>query len=143
MDVEVAERRDTSGRGDLSEIEITAALMRSGLRVLRPVASAARYDLVIDNRDGTFTRVQCKTGLMRGGRVMFRVYSVSGHNTKGAPYDSEVDAFGVYCPGTRASYLVPVSQIGPRTGSICLRLTPARNGQTHGIHRAEAFLIER
>lgn len=133
--------RDTSSRGDLSEHEIALALMRAGRRVLRPLASASRYDLVIDNRDGTFVRVQCKTGIQRDGRVLFRVYSVSGHTTRGAPYREEVDAFGVYCPTTGSAYLVPVAVVGPRTGSVCLRLEPARNGQKIGTHDAAEFLI--
>ena len=143
MNAMVADRRDTSSRGDLSEHELALALMRAGHAVLRPLASASRYDLVIDNRDGTFVRVQCKTGLLRGGRIMFRVYSVSGHTTKGAPYRDGVDAFGVYCPATGDAYLVPIAAIGQRTGSICLRIEPARNGQKLGIHDASRYLIVR
>ncbi len=135
-------RRDTSSRGDLSEIEIVAALMRAGRRVLRPLSSASRYDLVIDNRDGTFVRVQCKTGALRNGSIVFRVYSVSGHRTIGEPYQTEVDAFGVYCPATGAAYLVPIDVVARRTGSVCLRITPARNGQSRGIRHAGAFLID-
>ena len=108
--------------------------MRDGRRVLKPVASASRYDLVIDNGDGTFVRVQCKTGCLRDGRIMFRTYSVSGHTTKSSPYGDGIDAFGVYCPMTGDVYLVPVSAIGQRTGSICLRVSPARNGQQTGGH---------
>jgi hypothetical protein len=137
------ERRDTSTRGDLSELEIAAALMRAGHRLLRPLSSASRYDLVIDNRDGSFVRVQCKTGVLRDGRITFRVYSVSGHTTRSSPYLDEVDAFGVYCPVTRGAYLVPIAAIGLRSGSVCLRVSPPRNGQVHGIHLAEAFLIGR
>jgi len=137
----MADQRDTSSRGDISEIEIAAELMRAGRRVLRPLSSASRYDLVIDNRDGTFVRVQCKTGQLRDGRIMFRVYSVSGHTTKAAPYHEEVDAFAVYCPTTRLAYLVPITAIGIRTGSVCLRVSPAKNGQRNGIHQAEPFVI--
>jgi hypothetical protein len=44
--------RDTTTPGDLAEIEIAAALMRSGRRVLRPLSNGLRYDLVVDNNDG-------------------------------------------------------------------------------------------
>ena len=57
--------RDTTRRGELSEFEIIAALLRSGRVVLRPLSAGLRYDLVIDNEDGTFARVQCKTGVLR------------------------------------------------------------------------------
>lgn len=136
-------RRDTSARGDLSEYEIALALMRAGKRVLRPLSSASRYDLLIDNRDGSFTRVQCKTGKLQNGAILFRVYSVSGHTTRTAPYRDEVDAFGVYCPTTGHAFLVPIDTVGPRTGSICLRVAPARNGQRSGTHDAMQFALGR
>ena len=134
-------RRDTSYRGDLSEFEIATALMRAGRRVLRPLSSASRYDLVIDEGNGSFTRVQCKTGVLRNGGIVFRTYRVSGHNTRAAPYHGEIDAFAVYCPATQAAYLVPVDAVGQRSGSICLRVAPARNGQSDGVHPAALFLI--
>jgi PD-(D/E)XK nuclease superfamily protein len=76
--------RDTSAQGDLTEVEVTLALMRDGRRVFRPLSSASRYDLLLDNGDGTFTRVQCKTGVLRRGAVVFRLYSVSGHRSTAA-----------------------------------------------------------
>lgn len=133
--------RDTSSVGDIAEIHIAAALMRAGHRVLRPLSSASRYDLVIDNDDGTFTRVQCKSGRVRGGSIVFRVYSVSGHRGVSVPYADAVDAFGVYERLSGACYLVPVSEIRGRVGMVCLRLSPARNGQRRGIHVASAFAI--
>ncbi len=58
--------------------------------------------------DGSFVRVQCKTGVLHGGSVVFRVYSVSGHGGVGIPYHGQIDAFGVFCPANRGTYLVPV-----------------------------------
>jgi hypothetical protein len=58
-------------RGDLAEMEVATALMRAGMTVLRPVSSAGRYDLAIDAGGGAFTRVQCKTGILRKGRILF------------------------------------------------------------------------
>src|SRR5438445_4819636 len=58
-------RRDTSSRGDLSELQIATALMRAGRQVLRPLSSSLRYDLVIGEGNGAFIRVQCKTGVLR------------------------------------------------------------------------------
>ena len=60
--------QDTTGTGDLTEFTVLLALLRKGYRVLRPVSSASRYDVVIDNGEGTFTRVQCKTGRL-GRRI--------------------------------------------------------------------------
>lgn len=71
--------RDTTHQGDTSEWQVIAALAHQGRKILRPLSSAARYDVAIDNLDGTITRVQCKSGKLRGGRIEFRLYSTSGH----------------------------------------------------------------
>lgn len=133
--------RDTTTRGDLAEIELAAALMRTGRRVLRPLSNGLRYDLLIDNDDGTYTRVQCKSGVLKNGGVLFRVYSVSGHRTKAVPYHGQVDAFGIYCAQTGAAYLVPMADIAGCNAMVCLRVFPARNSQTRGVHFAQDYVI--
>ena len=133
--------KDTTSRGDIAEFQVVAALVRQGKRLLRPLSSASRYDLLIDNADGTFTRVQCKSGVLRKGCVLFRLYSVSGHDTRSKGYAGEVDAFGVYCAGTSTTYLVPVEAIAGCGQMAALRVEPARNGQHRGIRLAESFQI--
>jgi hypothetical protein len=133
--------RDTTTRGDLAEIELVAALMRTGRRVLRPLSNGLRYDLLIDNDDGTYTRVQCKNGVLKNGGVLFRVYSVSGHRTKATSYHGQVDAFGVYCPQTATAYLVPMAAIAECNTMVCLRVSPARNSQIRGVHLAQDYVI--
>jgi PD-(D/E)XK nuclease superfamily protein len=73
----------TSARGDLSEMEIATALMRAGMTVLRPLSAAVRYALVIDAGGGAFTRIQCKTGILRNGRILFRVCSADARRPLG------------------------------------------------------------
>src|SRR4051812_6549868 len=90
--------RDTSAVGDVTEFQIAAALARAGRRLLKPLSSASRYDLALDNFDGTITRIQCKTGVHRGGRIVFRVCSTDARRPRGVTYLGQVDAFGVYCP---------------------------------------------
>lgn len=135
--------RDTSARGDRTEFEVALALIRSGRHVLRPLWSASRYDLLIDDQNGSFVRVQCKTGALRHGSVVFRVYSVSARGRKGTPYHGQVDAFGVYCPETSTTYLVPMSAIDRHVEMVSLRMTPARNGQRKRVNAAEDFVIPR
>jgi len=127
--------------GDLTEFEVALALTRAGYRVLQPLSSASRYDLAIDNENGTLTRIQCKTGVLRDGRIVFRVYSVSGHKSAGKPYQGQVDAFGVYCDGTRRTYLVPLAVVPEHRVMVCLRVWPSKNGQRVGVHMADDFLI--
>lgn len=135
--------RDTTGRGDTAEFAVLLALARDGRRVLRPMSSATRYDLVLDNEDGTFTRIQCKCGTLRSGCIEFRVYSVSGHSTKGKGYSGEVDAFGVYCPQTGDAYLVPMAAVSGCGTLAALGLEPAKNGQRRRTRSAAPFRIGR
>ena len=134
-------RRNTSRTGDLTELEVALALTRAGYRVLQPLSASSRYDLAVDNEDGTLTRIQCKTGVLRRGGIVFRVYSVSGHRSAGKPYQGQVDAFGVYCEATRRTYLVPLAVIPEHRVMVCLRVLPSRNGQRIGVHMADDFLI--
>ena len=134
-------RRNTSRTGDLTELEVALALTRAGYRVLQPLSAASRYDLAIDNENGTLTRIQCKTGVLRDGRIVFRVYSVSGHDSAGKPYLGQVDAFGVYCEATGRTYLVPLTTIPDHRVMVCLRVSPSKNGQKLGVHMADDFLI--
>lgn len=133
--------RDTTTRGDLAEIEVAAALMRTGRRVLRPLSNGLRYDLLIDNNGGTYTRVQCKSGILKNGGVVFRVYSVSGHRVRAVSYHGQVDAFGVYCQQTGAAYLVPMTDIASCNTMVSLRVAPARNSQVRGVHLAQDYVI--
>ncbi|HUQ16734.1 MAG TPA: group I intron-associated PD-(D/E)XK endonuclease [Candidatus Saccharimonadales bacterium] len=133
--------KDTTTIGDVTEMEVATALIRRGRKVLRPISAGARYDLVIDNEDGTFVRVQCKTGRLREGRVEFRLYSVSGHRSTAVGYQGQIDAYGVYCPQNDANYLVPVTAISACGSLASLRVEPARNGQTWGVRHAAAFTI--
>lgn len=134
--------KDTTSLGDLTEWEVALALTRAGKKLLRPASSASRFDLAIDNGDGSITRVQCKTGQLKRGFIVFRLYSMSGHRgTQGRPYSVEVDAYGVYCPATKQAFLVPVAALAGQTGSATLRVAPALNGQRKRTRRAEDFLI--
>src|SRR5207244_2576865 len=132
---------NTTALGDLTELEVATALARVGKRLLKPLSASTRYDLLVDNEDGTFTRVQCKTGILREGRVTFRLYSISGHNTEPVHYRGQVEAFGVFCPQTGNSYLVPVAAIESCGTIAALRVEAARNGQQRGIRSADEFVI--
>lgn len=134
--------KDTTSRGDIAELQVAAALARTGKKLLRPLSSATRYDLLIDNEDGTFTRVQCKSGVLRNGCVLFRLYSVSGHDPRPKPYGGAIDAFGVYCRETSTAYLVPVAALNGQANMAALRVDPARNGQRRGIRAAAEFVID-
>lgn len=140
MDESLRPKRDTTGRGDLTEMEVATALMRAGRKVLRPISAGLRYDLVIDHEDGTFSRVQCKTGILHDGCVEFRLYIADARRPNGVDYRGQVEAFGVFAPQIGRAYLVPIGVLGERVAR--LRLDPPRNGQTQGVRYADAFEIK-
>jgi hypothetical protein len=133
--------KDTTSVGDLTEFEVATALMRTRKRVLRPLSAGLRYDLAIDNGDGTVVRVQCKTGILRNGFITFRVCNADARRPQGIPYQGQIEAFGVYCPQNRRTYLVPIDAVGANISTARLRLDATRNGQHRGIRLAESFQI--
>ena len=133
--------RDTTSIGDLTEFEVLTALMRTRRRLLRPVSAGLRYDLAIDNGDGTVMRVQCKTGLLRNGFISFRVCNADARRPQGVPYNGQIEAFGVYCPQNGRSYLIPIEAIGANVSTARLRVEATRNGQHRRIRLAASFEI--
>jgi hypothetical protein len=131
--------RDTKAVGDISTAMVTAALLKARKNVLVPFGDRHRYDLVIEE-NGVYTRIQCKTGRLIGESIKFNLYSVvRDAATKKwikKPYRDDVDAYGVYCPQTGHSYLVPAARVG--IGEGVLRLTPGRSG----VKLAQDFLIK-
>ena len=55
-------KRHTQKTGDISEQAAITRLLECGYTVLQPIGQMHRYDLVIEDADGKFWRVQVKTG---------------------------------------------------------------------------------
>lgn len=117
-----------------------AALLRSGKKVLMPFGDNSRYDLVVEER-GLFTRVQCKTGKVDRGAVVFSVASSQYHRGgKRQDYRGQIDAFGVFCPDNEKVYIIPIDDL-PLVREAKLRLTVPRNSQIKGIRWAAKYEI--
>jgi hypothetical protein len=132
-------------KGDRTALAVMLALRECGYAVLVPFGENTRYDLVID--DGKrLARVQCKTGRLRQGAVIFAVCSCYGHHMRPGEsrrdYRGQVEFFGVHCPDTAKVYLVPIDDLDVRT-SAALRVEPARNGQRSKIRDAADYEIGR
>ena len=134
---------NTTAKGDVAEQAVILALLKAGKTILRPLSNGLRYDLVVDNLDGTFTRVQCKTGTLKGdgGVVRFRPRSADARRPTGVPYHGQIDAFGIYCRQNEQVYLVPIADLGTISSEVSLRLLPARSGQEIGIRYASAYTL--
>ena len=110
--------------------------MEKGENVFTPFCEGGRYDLLMD-KDNQFIRIQCKTGKLKKGSVVFNNYSVTGAGSRS--YGNEVDAYGVYCPQNKKTYLVPA--VDCTKSATYLRVEPAKNGMQKNIRHAEKYEI--
>lgn len=126
-------KRDTNWVGEISEAAIITRFLQLGYIVLIPYGGNQRYDLVIEDSEGQFWRVQCKTGWIDEGSTVIRFNTananVTGKNRQSRHYRGQCDYFALYCEKLNKVYLVPVDQVG--TSSARLRLVPAMKDQKH------------
>ena len=128
---------NTKTVGEQSQAIIMAELAKAGKVVLLPFGDNQRYDLVLDEQ-GTFVRVQCKTGRLRDGAVVFATASSYAHRGgKWKDYRGNADIFAVYCPDTGKVYIISVDSCERR--SCSLRVDPVKNGQLRGIRLAADY----
>jgi PD-(D/E)XK endonuclease len=127
------------GRGDQTEGIILAHLLRLGKVVLLPFGNSQRYDLVIDEGGGRFTRAQCKTAWRHPGRLVFNACSVHARTGKKTGYVDHADVFLVYSHDTDKVYYIPVRDVG--TTEVTLRLEPSKNNQTKNVRYAKDYEI--
>jgi hypothetical protein len=122
-----------------------AALRMTGSALYVPFGENTRCDLIID-RQGTLTRVQCKTGRLREGSIRFAVCSCYGHhrNPKNnrRSYQGQIDVFAVYCPETAGVYMIPIEALSSAS-SAYLRVEPPLNNQRKRIRFATDYEIAR
>jgi len=134
--------RDTSGVGEVSRMQVMAAVARLGKNVWIPLADIGRSDFAFEE-NGRFFRVQSKTGRLRKGVVTFLGCSFNSSSVPGRricrPYTGEVEYFGVYCPDNNKVYLVPASEVP--TACCHLRIDPPRNGQKTKLRWAREYEI--
>ena len=131
--------------GDWTTLMVIAALREQGIDVYLPFGENTRCDLI--SYDGNrLSRIQCKTGRLRGGVVVFRPCSTYLHHPnpkiRTRSYVGEIDEFGVFCPENGAVYLVPIDDI---SGATCayLRIAAVRNGQAKRVRYAARYEVAR
>jgi hypothetical protein len=132
--------------GDQTTAMVLARLLEVYPQVLLPFGENQRYDLVIEDGD-RFIRVQCKTGRLRNGCVVFATCSFTYHHpsNRGTKqyqhhYRGAADVFGVYCRETDGVYLIGVDEVGTRGCS--LRIAPTRNAQAKKVRWAKDFELK-
>jgi hypothetical protein len=127
--------------GDRTEAIVMAKLLQVYDCVLIPFGNGRRYDLVVDSGE-QFLRIQCKTGRLRSGAVVFNTHSQNpkGRTGRGVGYRDQVELFGVYCPDTDKVYLVPVADVTDSHGY--LRVDLPKNGQKSGVRMAAQYELQ-
>jgi hypothetical protein len=131
--------------GDVSTLAITLALRLRGYGIYVPYGENTRCDLMLE-RDGFVDRVQCKTGRLRKGAVVFNVCSSYAHHPNARiqrrAYHGEIDLFAIYCPETSGVYLVPIAHL-PLVRQGRLRVDPPKNNQLDRIRFAADYEVGR
>lgn len=136
---------DNKSVGERSQAIILARLAEVGYSVMIPFGENHRYDLVIEDADGQFWRIQCKTGRLDSNQEYIEFNTASNyyhHRKDGATwgkrtYHGQVEYFAVYCPNTRVVYLIPIDQM--TTNKMRLRLRPTHNNQEKNIRWAKDY----
>jgi len=134
-------KRCSNSIGDIGESAITTRFLQLGYVVLTPYGGNQRYDLVIEDSEGQFWRVQCKTGRIDedGTVIKFNTSNanVTGKNRQLRHYRGQCDYFAVYCEKLNRAYLIPVDQVG--TTQARLRLVPTKRNQEKNVRLAQEY----
>ncbi len=129
---------ETREKGTLTESKILAAFIEAGYLVSIPFGDGHKYDLIVD--DGQrIQRVQCKTGRVRKGSLLFNACSFSGNAGTRRDYKDVAELFAVLNLETGDVYIIPVNEVGHTVA--CLRLSPTLSGQSKGIRWAKNYLL--
>src|SRR5579884_660570 len=140
-------KRNKKALGERSQAIIIYRLLEAGYNILTPYGDNTRYDLVIEDADGQFWRVQCKTAWMdkRSNDEAVRFATASSHyhyrggkyNHARRGYQGQIDFFAVYSPDLDKVYLIPIDHAG--ASDMVLRLIIPKGKNQHGIKMAEDY----
>ena len=135
-------RRHTQKTGDISESAVITRLLQCSYVVLQPIGQMHRYDLVIEDADGKFWRVQVKTGWLNEDQSVILFASSSSMNYtvkhRGArSYRGQCEYFAGYVEALSKVYFIPVDDVGMARAT--LRLTPSKNNQEKNVRWAKDY----
>lgn len=96
-------------KGIIAEAKVLARLLEMGKSVLTPFGGKEPYDILVDNQDGTYTKVQVKSSWRKQGCLLFRAHKASGNRVRvKSSYVGYADIFAVYDDVDDKVYFVPV-----------------------------------
>lgn len=112
---------NTKTKGQITEASVALALLKKGKTVLLPYGENQKYDLVFEE-NGLFKTVQCKTGRLINGCIVFNLYSVVRDKTTKKyvkrKYQTSVDYYGVTCQSLSQIYLIPSARLPTHEGRL-------------------------
>jgi hypothetical protein len=133
--------RTTNDIGAISEAMISARFLQLGFVVYIPCGGKQRYDLLVEDAERQFWRIQCKTARLEneGSVIVFHTasHNVALRDKQRKSYRGQCDLFAIYCEELNKVYLLPVDQVG--TARAKLRLSPARNKQVAHVRWARDY----
>jgi hypothetical protein len=135
-------KRHTQKTGDISESAAIHRLLQCGYVILTPYGQMHRYDLVIEDADGKFWRVQVKTGRLNEDQSVILFNAASSDNrsakTRGwRNYRGRCEYFAVFVEALNKVYFIPVNDVGMAKGT--LRLTSSKNKQEKNVRWAKDY----
>ena len=127
---------------EFSEQAAITRLLQCGYVVLQPIGQMHRYDLVIEDAEGKFWRVQVKTGWLNEDRSIIKFATASSMNytvkNKGwRSYKGQCEYFAVYVEDLNKVYLLSIDDVG--TSLATLRLVPSKNNQEKNVRWAKDY----
>jgi PD-(D/E)XK endonuclease len=130
-------------KGDLAELMVATDLMGRGYKIALPYGEDWDFDLILCRERGTLERVQVKYACSDGRVIDVRCHSQSLTNGKVRAvklYTAKtIDWLAVWDHTSDRCFYIPASELGSGVKRLCLRLTPALNGQQQGIRLAERY----
>ncbi len=135
--------RDSNHKGNVAEAAITAAAIKLGIPVVRPIVEHTRYDLIFDLQP-RLLRVQCKWVALKDGVIPVPL-TTSRCNSQGKHLRrrytaEEIDAVAAYCEELDECYLIPIEAV-EGMWTFQLRVEPARNGQKAALNWATDYRL--
>lgn len=127
-------------KGDITELIILTHLMKLGYLVSIPFGQSSRYDLLVDLDNGHFKRIQCKTGKLKAGGVVFNCCSNSPKNGVRKSYLGQADCFMVYCPDNKKIYEIPITKDTPKN-AMTLRIDEVHSNSKNRVCWAKDYEI--
>ena len=130
--------KNTKSLGDLGEAFVLAECIKRGLNVSTPFGDNAKYDCIIEEVDGSLSKVQVKTTTPKDGCLLFSLSSavkgVNGKYTNTTYTRSDIDYFLLVDADSGVIY--KYSEFGKR--EVRLRFDLGR--QKQGINLADKFI---